>query len=222
IPDAMDAVRAKYPDGLAPGDVVVLNDPYQGGMHLPDIFMFKPIFFQESLLGFAVLVAHHNDMGGRVPGSSAADSTEIFQEGLRIPILKLYERGVLNQTLLDMIRINVRIPDVVAGDIQAQLAACRIAERGMTELAEKYGRETLEGYFEDLLDYSEREARRTIRSIPDGSYSFVDHLDDDGVNPDEPVRVQVAIRVAGDELEVDLAGTSPQVRGAINSTLSFA
>jgi N-methylhydantoinase B len=222
IPDAMDAVRAKYPDGLAPGDVVVLNDPYQGGMHLPDIFMFKPIFFQESLLGFAVLVAHHNDMGGRVPGSSAADSTEIFQEGLRIPILKLYERGVLNQTLLDMIRINVRIPDVVAGDIQAQLAACRIAERGMTELAEKYGRETLEGYFEDLLDYSEREARRTIRSIPDGSYSFVDHLDDDGVNPDEPVRVQVAIRVAGDEIEVDLAGTSPQVRGAINSTLSFA
>jgi N-methylhydantoinase B len=222
IPDAMDAVRAKYGDGLEPGDVVVLNDPYQGGMHLPDIFMFKPIFFEGSLLGFAVLVAHHNDMGGRVPGSSAADSTEIFQEGLRIPILKLYERGVANETLLDMIRINVRIPDVVVGDLQAQLAACRIAERGMTELAEKYGREKLESYFEDLLDYSEREARRTIRSIPDGTYSFVDHLDDDGVTPNEPVRVQVAVRVAGDELEADLTGTSPQVRGAINSTLSFA
>ena len=100
IPDAMDSVIAKYGDTLAPGDIVILNDPYLGGMHLPDIFMFKPVFVGERLLGYAVVVAHHNDMGGRVPGSSAADSTEIFQEGLRIPILKLYERGEPNQTLL--------------------------------------------------------------------------------------------------------------------------
>ena len=114
------------------------------------------------------VVAHHNDMGGRVPGSSAADSTEIFQEGLRIPILKLYERGVPNQTLLDMIALNVRIPDVVLGDLQAQEAACRIAERGMGELAERYGVDELEHYFEELLDYSEREARRTVRLCPAG------------------------------------------------------
>lgn len=222
IPDAMDAVLAKYGEDMRPGDIVVLNDPYQGGMHLPDIFMFKPLFVGDHLLGYAVLVAHHNDMGGRVPGSSAADSTEIFQEGLRIPILKLHDRGKPNQTLLDMIALNVRIPDVVLGDVEAQVAACRIAERGMSELAERFGLAELEHYFDELLDYSEREARRTIRSIPSGVYRFVDHLDDDGIHPGQPVKVQVAIHVQGDELTVDLEGTSPQVSGAINSTLSFA
>jgi N-methylhydantoinase B len=222
IPDAMDRVREKYGDTLAPGDIVVLNDPYQGGMHLPDIFMFKPVFVRERLLGYAVVVAHHNDMGGRVPGSSAADSTEIFQEGLRIPVLKLYERGKVNQTLMDLIAINVRIPDVVLGDLQAQVAACGIAERGMNELVARYGADQLERYFDELLDYTEREARRTVRSIPSGTYRFVDYLDDDGVNMDNPVKIAVAVHVEGDELTVDLEGTSPQVRGAINSTLSFA
>jgi N-methylhydantoinase B len=222
IPDAMDQVLAKYGDTLAPGDIVVLNDPYQGGMHLPDIFMFKPVFVGERLIGYAVVVAHHNDIGGRVPGSSAADSTEIFQEGLRIPVLKLYERGKVNQTLMDLIAINVRIPDVVLGDIQAQVAACGIAERGMNELAARYGVDALERHFDELLDYSEREARRTVRSIPPGTYRFVDYLDDDGVNMDNPVKIAVAVHVEGDALTVDLDGTSPQVRGAINSTLSFA
>ena len=222
IPDAMDRVREKYGETLAPGDIVVLNDPYHGGMHLPDIFMFKPVFVAERLLGYAVVVAHHNDIGGRVPGSSAADSTEIFQEGLRIPVLKLYERGSVNQTLMDLIAINVRIPDVVLGDLQAQVAACGIAERGMNELAARYGADQLERYFDELLDYSEREARRTVRSIPPGTYRFVDYLDDDGVNMDNPVKIAVAVHVEGDELTVDLEGTSPQVRGAINSTLSFA
>lgn len=222
IPDAMDRVLEKYGDTLASGDIVVLNDPYHGGMHLPDIFMFKPAFVGERLLGYAVVVAHHNDIGGRVPGSSAADSTEIFQEGLRIPVLKLYERGKVNQTLMDLIAINVRIPDVVLGDIQAQVAACGIAERGMNELAARFGVERLEQHFDELLDYSEREARRTVRSIPPGTYRFVDYLDDDGVNMDSPVKIAVAVHVEGDELTVDLEGTSPQVRGAVNSTLSFA
>ena len=124
IPTAMEAVIATYGDDVAPGDVIVANDPYEaGGMHLPDIFMFSPVFVgEERLLGYAVLVAHYNDMGGRVPGSSAADSTEIYQEGLRIPVLKLYDRGVRNETLFKIIAINVRIPDVVKGDLQAQLA----------------------------------------------------------------------------------------------------
>ena len=136
IPDAMQAVIGKYGNDIAPGDVVVLNDPYEaGGMHLPDIFMFVPVFVDDYLLGYAVLVGHYNDVGGRVPGSSAADSTEIYQEGLRIPVLKLYERGRANETLFELIRINVRIPDVVLGDLQAQLAACRIGERGESELA---------------------------------------------------------------------------------------
>ena len=223
IPDAMEAVLGKYGDTLRPADVVVLNDPYVGGgMHLPDIFMFQPVFHGEILLGYAVVVAHHNDMGGRVPGSSAADSTEIFQEGLRIPILKLHDRGVANETLIEMLRLNVRVPDVVLGDVEAQIAACRIAERGMQALAEKYGPAELLSCFDALLDYSEREARRTIRAIPDGTWRFTDHLDNDGIRMDEPVTVQVAIHVAGDELTIDLSGSSPQVAGAINATLSFA
>ena len=222
FPDAMDAVRAEFGDRIAPGDVIILNDPYHGGMHLPDIFMFQPIFADDHLLGYGVVVAHHNSVGGRVPGSSAADSTEIFQEGLRIPVVKLYEGGVFNETLQKIIGLNVRIPDVVLGDLQAQVSACRIAERGMLELIGRYGVSELERYFEELLDYSEREARRAIRSIPNGTYRFTDFLDDDGINMDQPVNVCVSIRVEGDEVTVDFDGTSPQVRGAINSTLSFA
>ncbi len=222
IPDAMDAVRAEYGDTLAEGDIVVFNDPYQGGMHLPDIFMVKPVFVGERRIGYAVVVAHHNDMGGRVPGSSAADSTEIFQEGLQIPVLKLYDRGVPNETLISMIRRNVRIPDVIMGDIDAQIAACRIADRGMNELAARFGVDQLEQYFDELLDYSEREARRTIRAIPDGEYRFCDYLDDDGVDFGRPVKVCAHVLVRGEDLTMDLSETSPQVRGAINSTLSFA
>ena len=222
IPDAMDAVMERYGDDFAPGDVVIFNDPYQGGMHLPDIFMFRPIFVVYHLLGFGILVAHHNDMGGRVPGSSAADSTEVFQEGLQIPILKLYDRGVLNQTLIDILARNVRVPDTVLGDLRAQEAACRIADRGMRELADRYGVAELEACFDALLDYSEREARRTIAAIPDGVYSFTDYLDDDGIHPNQPVKVMVTLTIAGEELSADLTGSSPQVSGAINSTLSFA
>lgn len=222
IPDAMDAVMAEYGDSLAPGDIVILNDPYQGGMHLPDIFMFQPVFVGTHLLGYAVMVAHHNDMGGRVPGSSAADSTEIFQEGLQIPILKLYEKNVLNTTLLSIIERNVRVPRTVAGDLRAQEAACRIAERGMRELAAKYGVAELERYFEALLDYSEREARRVIGALPDGEYSYTDHIDDDGIDDGKPVRIQVTLRIEGDSLTADLTGSADEVRGAINSTLSFA
>ena len=222
IPDAMQAVIGKYGNDIAPGDVVVLNDPYEsGGMHLPDIFMFVPVFVDDYLLGYAVLVGHYNDVGGRVPGSSAADSTEIYQEGLRIPVLKLYEPGRANETLFELIRINVRIPDVVLGDLQAQLAACRIGERGVSELARRYGIQGLEGHFEELLAYSERAARQTIRSIPDGVYRYTDFLDDDGVHPDRPVPIRVAVEVRDDEVTFDFAGSSPQVAGAINCTLSF-
>jgi N-methylhydantoinase B len=222
IPDAMEAVLREYGDDFAPGDVVILNDPYLGGMHLPDIFMFKPVFVGHHLLGFAVLVAHHNDMGGRVPGSSAADSTEIFQEGLRIPIVKLYRHGVRDETILKFIGLNVRLPEVVLGDIQAQLAACRMCERGMIELAERYGIAELERYFGALLDYSEIAARRTIAAMPDGVYRFRDHLDDDGVHLDAPVPIQVAIEIRDDTLTVDFADSAAQVAGAINCTLSFA
>jgi len=221
IPDAMEAVLKKFKDGLDDGDVVILNDPYHGGMHLPDIFMFKPIFSGDYLIGYAVSVAHHNDVGGRVPGSSAADSTEIFQEGLRLPPVKLYEKGQPNAALHEVIGLNVRMPESMLGDLAAQSAACRIAERGMLDLVQRYGIAELERDFGQLLDYSEREARRAIRLIPDGTYSFEDHLDDDGVNLNRPVRLVATVTVKDDELTVDLGGSSDQVRGAINSTLSY-
>jgi N-methylhydantoinase B len=222
IPDAMDCVLERWGDDMAPGDVIVLNDPYHGGMHLPDIFMFKPVFVENDLFGFTVLVAHHNDMGGRVPGSSAADSTEIYQEGIRIPVVKLYEKGKPNSTLFDLLQLNVRQPEVILGDVDAQYAACRTGERGMLELVERYGAAELYDAFDTLLDYSERGARDIIGAIPDGVYRYTDHLDDDGINFGTPVPIAVAVHVDGDELTVDFDGSAAQVDGAINATLSFA
>jgi len=222
IPDAMDCVLDRWGGDIAPGDVIILNDPYHGGMHLPDIFMFKPVFVEGDLFGFTVLVAHHNDMGGRVPGSSAADSTEIYQEGIRIPVVKLYEKGEPNGTLFDLLQLNVRQPEVILGDVQAQYAACRTGERGMLELVERYGAAELYEAFDALLDYSERGARDIIAAIPDGVYRYTDHLDDDGINFGTPVPIAVAVHVDGDELTVDFDGSAAQVDGAINATLSFA
>ena len=219
VPDAMDVVLERFADNLFPGDVVVLNDPYDGGMHLPDIFMFKPIFAGERLLGFSVVIAHHCDVGGRVPGSNASDSTEIFQEGLRIAPMKLYERGEPNRTLLTIIEKNVRLPELVLGDLDAQYATCNIGEREMLRLFARHG-DALEGYFDRLIDYGEALTRKAIASWPDGEYRFTDHIDGDGFSP-APIPIVCCITVRGDHLWVDFAGSSPQVKGAINSTLSF-
>jgi N-methylhydantoinase B len=180
VPDAMAEVLKRYKGDLAPGDVIVLNDPYAGGMHLPDVFMFKPIFEQDALLGFAVVIAHQCDMGGRVPGSNASDSTEIYQEGLRIPPLKLYRRGVRNAILFAIIERNVRVPKLVLGDIEAQHAACRIGERELQKLVRRYGRATVEAYVRELIDYAERVTRNTIAAWPKGTFGFEDHIDGDG------------------------------------------
>lgn len=220
VPDAMEALLAHFRDNLAPGDVIIFNDPYDGGMHLPDIFMFKPIFQEERHIGFSVVICHHCDVGGRVPGSNASDSTEIFQEGLRIPPLKLYDRGVRNDTLINIIAKNVRLPDLVIGDLEAQLATCALGERELLRVVDKYGRARFETFLADFLDYGERLTRNEIRQWPDGRYEFVDYIDGDGFD-ESPIPIKVAITVAGDQLDVDFSGSSPQVKGAINSTLSF-
>lgn len=219
VPDAMACVLDRFTGDLQPGDVVVFNDPYEGGMHLPDIFMFKPIFSGDRLLGFSVVIAHHCDVGGRVPGSNASDSTEIFQEGLRIAPMKLYERGVPNKTLLTIIEKNVRLPDLVLGDIDAQYATCNIGERELLRLFDRYG-DPLEDYFDRLIDYGETLTRKAIAAWPDGEYRFTDFIDGDGFSPD-PIPIVCCITVKDDHLWVDFAGSSPQVKGAINSTLSF-
>jgi N-methylhydantoinase B len=220
VPEAMASVLDKFGDDLHEGDAIIMNDPYQGGMHLPDIFMFTPIFLDGYLEGFSVVICHHTDMGGRVPGSNASDSTEIFQEGLRIPVLKYYDKGGLNQTLHAAIESNVRVPDLVLGDLKAQRAACHVGARELTKLISKYGRETARHYFNELLDYAERMAREDIRGWPDGTYRFTDYIDNDGFS-DDPLPIAVAITVEGDRLIVDYEGSSPQVPAALNSTKSY-
>jgi N-methylhydantoinase B len=220
VPEAMGVVLDQYGDDLAPGDAVILNDPYQGGMHLPDIFMFMPIFHGGALQGFTVVICHHTDVGGRVAGSNASDSTEIFQEGLRIPALKLFEGGEPNRTLLKLIEKNVRLPDRVIGDLKAQYAACRTGAREIGKLMDRYGAAVARAYFAALLDYAERMTREEIQKWPDGTYRFTDYIDDDGFS-DTPLPIAVAITVHGDSLTVDYEGSAPQVPAALNSTKSY-
>jgi N-methylhydantoinase B len=134
LPTAMRSVQETFAGDIHPGDVIAFNDPFRGGMHLPDIFVIQPIFHDDTILAFAATICHHTDVGGRVPGSNASDSTEIYQEGLRFPPLKLFDRGRRNETLFALIEANVRLPVLVLGDLRAQLAACYTCEKGMLEL----------------------------------------------------------------------------------------
>lgn len=220
IPFALGSTIKKYEGRIFPGDVFIMNDPFEGGIHLPDIFIFRPVFYQDELIGFSAAISHHLDIGGRVPGSSACDNTEIFQEGLRIPPLKLYDRGEPSESIFQILEKNVRVPVMTLGDIRSNLAACKSGEKGLLKLAETYGVEALEMYYEKLLDYTETMVRNEIRKWPDGEYSFTDYLDDDGVDP-EPIAIKVKMTVHGDSLTVDFTGSSGQVRGGINSPLPF-
>ena len=221
IPTALAAVMKRFRNEMGPGDVFIMNDPYEGGMHLPDIFVFKPIYLDGARLAFAATICHHTDVGGRVAGSNASDSTEIYQEGLRIPPLKLYERDKRNETLFSLIEKNVRLPVRLFGDLRAQLAACHIAEKQFLELLTRYGAETVCAYMREVIDYAERLARAALRELPDGVFSFEDWIDDDGVDRDKPIRLYVTLTKKGDSLIADWTGTAPQVRGAINSTYSW-
>ena len=217
---ALAAVLARYESDVGEDDVFVLNDPFEGGMHLPDIFMFKPVFVDGERAGFACCTAHQTDIGGRVPGSNAADSTEIYQEGLRIPPMKLQEGGVPNATLWRMIERNVRVPVQVFGDLRAQLAACAIGEREIRAQVARYGLDAARAMMREMLDYTERMTRAALRPLPDGEYDFEDWIDDDGVDFGQPVRLFVTVRKSGERIAFDWTGSSPQVRGAINATLS--
>lgn len=221
MPTGMRAMLDAFGDDIKPGDIYALNDPFRGGMHLPDIFVFKPVFHEGTLLAFAATISHHTDVGGRVPGSNASDSTEIYQEGLRIPPTKLFDAGRRNETLFSLIEANVRMPARLFGDLRAQLAACHICEVSLGELARHYGASAMHALMTELIDHSERLTRSAISALPDGVFRFHDHIDDDGIDVGKPIPLAVAITKQGDGLRVDWTGTSPQVRGAINNTLSF-
>jgi N-methylhydantoinase B len=221
FPEALQATLDRYGDRMRPGDVYCLNDPYEGGMHLPDVFILKPIFHRGERLAFAGTLCHQTDVGGRVPGSNAADSTEIYQEGLRIPPVPMYEAGQPNATLFALIEKNVRLPGRVLGDLRAQVAACHVAETAFLRLVARHGADGVKAYMDELIEYADRLTRAAIMALPDGTARFEDWIDDDGIDRDHPIPLVVTLTKTGDRLVADWTGSAAQVRGAINSTLSF-
>jgi N-methylhydantoinase B/oxoprolinase/acetone carboxylase alpha subunit len=216
IPVVRRMIDTFPPETMHPDDTYLLNDPYTGGTHLPDIALIQPIFAQGQLIAFSAAMTHHQDMGGLSAGSVPTNATEIFQEGLRIPPLKFRDKGKINETLVAIIRQNVRIPDTVMGDIHAQLAACLIGARRLGEVAEAHGHNELAAIFAELLARSETMTRQALAKIPDGTYRYVDFLDNDGIDLDKPIRIEVAVTVKDRALHIDFTGTSPQVRGPLN------
>lgn len=206
---------AKYGDDIHPGDVFLNNDPYHDASHLPDIYMLEPIFLKGRLIAWACSGGHMADIGGRVAGSCACDSTEIYQEGLRIPLVRFYEKGTPNRSVVDLIQANSRLPETILGDLESHHAACHTGKTRLLEMSQTYGWETLEMYIDELMDYSERRTREEIRKLPDGEYEFTDYLDDDGFE-DRLIPIKLKITVAGDTIVYDFTGTSPQIRGSMN------
>jgi N-methylhydantoinase B/oxoprolinase/acetone carboxylase alpha subunit len=204
---------------LDPADVVILNHPYRGGTHHPDIMIFRPVFFEGRPVAIAAALGHQIDVGGRSPGSVATDARDVFEEGLIIPPLKLYRRGVLVDEVLAMIAANIRVPEETMGDIRAEIAATTVGERRFIELCEKYGGEALSRIIADLLDHSEAMMRNDLRRYPNGTYGAVGLMDGDGLS-DDPVRVEVAVTLDDGWVTIDFTGSSPQLRGPFNCSIS--
>jgi N-methylhydantoinase B len=220
IRGVMPALLAKFAGKLCPGDILASNDPYGGLSHLPDIVLLAPIFWRDTMVGFSTLVTHHSDIGGRFPGGQSAVCSEIYEEGLRLPCVKLYSEGRPNEALLDVIAGNVRTPDDVIGDLEGQAAACRRGIRGMQELIDKYGLARFQAAIDQLHRYSERVVRSAIAKIPDGEYRFHDHFEEDGVGG-PGIDLKLCVKVRGDSVVVDFSGTAPQVKSAINVPYSL-
>jgi N-methylhydantoinase B len=219
--------------GLNPGDSIILNDPYQGGTHLPDITLVTPVFvrgknneisesgesFSPTLIGFVASRAHHADVGGMTPGSMPI-AREIYQEGLIIPPIKFYDRGQLNQAAWDLILANVRTPLERSGDLMAQIAANQRGSIRFQELVKRYGYDEISTYMDALLAYTERMTRHLLEEIPDGSYKFEDYLDDDGICS-QPILISVTITIDGDNAIVDFSESAVQQKGSMNAVLAI-
>ncbi len=214
---AARGVVEKFGDDIAPGDIIITNDPYiGGGTHLSDVTLVMPIFYHNRLVAFAANKAHWTEVGGMAVGSWTTNSTDIWQEGLQFPNIKLYVKGQMVPGLEDLIRVNVRTPDMSIGDMNAQVASLRIAERRFTELCDRYGIDTVLLSVEALLDYGETMVRQGLARIPKGVYEAVDYIDDDGVS-DEPLPMRVKVTISDDKFICDFTGCAPQVAGPINA-----
>lgn len=212
-------VYKKYPrEKIRQGDMFIGNDPYNGGgTHLPDITIVAPVFVKENLIGWVANLAHHSDVGGKVPGSTSGDAVSIFQEGIKIPISRVCTKEEVNEDIIGFVMANSRIPGERYGDLQAQVAANRVGMRRLLEAYDRYGDLLVESMYE-LQNYAERRLRAGIARLKDGEYSFTDYMDDAGVASPDPIQICVKIKVQGDTLSLDFAGTHQQVNGPINVT----
>ena len=216
----MKCVLEKFGDDIHEGDIFVANDPHTaGGTHLPDINYAMPIFIDGEIVAFVCNIAHHADIGGMVPGSMAGGMSEIYQEGLRIPVVRLFNKGELQQDIMDIMLLNVRVPEERAGDHNAQIASCRLGERRFKEVVDVQGLPSVLSAFDEIITRTNTRMRDTISQIPDGEYEFNDFMDSDGLDTfDIPICLKLAVK--GEKIHLDFAGTSPQVKGNVNTTLN--
>ncbi len=216
---AVEDVLEKFGEsGLDPGDIVATNIPYQGGgSHLSDVTMVLPLFFAGSCIAFAVNKAHWTEVGGKDPGSMTNDSVDIYQEGVQLPCIKLFERGEPVASVIDLLAANVRTPESTLGDLYAQAAALRVGQRRVSELASDYGADPVQLAMEAILDEGELRARTALEALPEGTYFAEDEVEDDGMGTG-PTPVQAAITITRDTFTVDFTGTGPSAKGSINCT----
>ncbi len=208
-------------DRLRPGDVLMTNNPYLGGSHLPDMCVITPVFVDGTVTALVATMAHHVDMGGIVPGSMATQATEIFQEGIRVPPIRLFAGGELQRESLELLLMNIRTADKTRGDLMAQVAANRLGERRILELVGEWGADGFRQSCEALVDYGERRTRAALAKLPDGTGTFTDHLEHDGVEPVD-IPVTATVTVSGEDIVIDLTGTADQVQGAVNCSYAVA
>ncbi len=220
MPHSVKTILQEHRGDVAEGDEFILNDPFRGGTHLPDITIVSPIFYKGQLVGFAANRAHHSDVGGGTPGSMSSLSTDVFQEGIRIPPVKLSEKGKINHHLLDLILSNVRTPKERLGDLRAQEAANNVGTERFAELARKLGVKTVLTGTRQLMDYSARLMRKEIGKIPKGSARAVDYLDDDGFDA-KNIPIKVKLTVGDGRAVFDFTGSSRQVKGPVNAVYSI-
>lgn len=216
----LDGIEKFGLSGFEPGDAIVMNAPYVCGQHLNNVVVYAPCFVDGELVAFPAVRAHWLDVGGRRVGFGSVETTEIYEEGLQLRSIKVYRGGKLDPGIWQIIADNVRFPESCLGDLRAQLAACRLGEKRLSELYRRYGAETVKACIEEMWNQSERLARLAVTKIPDGEYRAESFLDNDGQDLDKPVPVRVAVRVHGDEMTVDLSGVADQVKGPINCGVS--
>lgn len=212
------AILRDHPvETMQEGDAYLMNDPYDGASHLPDVAVVMPVFVDGRPIALSAALTHHQDIGGMAPASVPTNATEIFQEGLRLPPLRLLRDGDFNDTLIALLKRNVRLPEVFMGDLNAQIACCSTGARRLKDLADTYGGNLLRALFGELLDRSERMVRNAITALPDGTYRYELQMDNDGVDLDRRLTIKVAVTISGDEMTFDFTGTSLQARGPINA-----